>query len=87
MDGKYGFIPLVDEETGEEYEFEVLDMLNYEDHVYYVLMNADIPTDEVVILEAVIDEDDEDEEENFLPVEDEDLLETLFNMFQEKLED
>lgn len=87
MDGKYGFIPLVDEETGEEYEFEVLDMLNYEGHVYYVLMNADIPTDEVVILEAVIDEDDEDEEENFLPVEDEDLLETLFNMFQEKQED
>ncbi len=79
----YGFIPLVDEETGEEYEFEVLEILNYEDHIYYVLLNTEIPTDEVVIVETVIAEDDEDEEENFLPVEDEALLETLFNMFQE----
>jgi hypothetical protein len=48
------------------------------------LLNTEIPTDEVVILEVVVDEDDEDEEENFLPVEDEALLETLFNMYQEK---
>ena len=79
----YGFIPLVDVETGEECEFEVLEILHHEDHVYYVLLNTEIPTDDVVILEVVVDEDDEDEEENFLPVEDEALLETLFNMYQE----
>ena len=60
--GMYGFIPLVDMETGEECEFEVLEILHHEDHVYYVLLNTEIPTDEVVILEVVVDEDDEDEE-------------------------
>lgn len=76
----YGSIPLTDE-TGKEYEFEILEMLYLEDHVYYVLFCEEVSADEVTILEAV---DIDDETEEYLPVEDEDLLNKLFAMFLER---
>ena len=79
----YGYVPLMDAETGEEFKFEILEMLFYEEHVYCVLLNTEIPTDEVVILEVIVDENDEDGVEEYLPVDDEDLLKKLFNMYLE----
>ena len=48
-----------------------------------MLLNTEIPTDEVVILEVIVDENDEDGVEEYLPVDDEDLLKKLFNMYLE----
>ena len=92
MAGEYGndFITLVDED-GEELEFEVIDTLEYNDSVYYAL--SEVQNDaqaaledsaEVVILKAITAENGEDE---LVTIEDEEELDTVFNLFVEAQEE
>lgn len=91
MAGEYGndFITLVDED-GEEQEFEVIDSLEYNDTVYYALApvsaSGETQTDEsdVVILKLMPDENGEDE---LVTIEDDDELDTVFNLFVDAQED
>ena len=62
-----GILTLTDE-NGQDVDFEYLDCLTYEDKEYLILMPADDPATEVVILEVVrVGEADE----SYLAVEDE----------------
>ncbi len=79
------------EAEGEEVEFEYIDTLDYEGEEYVVLLPVDEDEDaEVVILKVqkldTVDEDGEPEEE-YVSVESEDLLNTLFDMFKEEYAD
>ncbi|HCB94677.1 MAG: DUF1292 domain-containing protein [Ruminococcus bromii] len=75
-------ITLVDDE-GNEVEFEFLDVVEYEGEEYIVLIENDEDADEVVILKInPID----DNTEEYVSIDDEDLLQKLFDIFKKKYE-
>ena len=82
MDNEGTLITLEDEE-GNEVEFEFLDVVEYDGEEYIVLIENDEDADEVVILKInVID----DETEEYVSIEDDALLEKLFEIFKSKYE-
>ena len=78
-----GILTLTDE-TGAEVDFEYLDCIEYEGVEYLVLMPADDEGGEVVILEV---EPVDEENENYLSVQDEAVLNAVFAIFKEKYKD
>ena len=82
MENEAPLITLEDEE-GNEMEFEFLDIVEYEGEEYIVLIENNEDADEVVILK--INPIDEDTEE-YLSIEDEELLDKLFDIFKKKYE-
>lgn len=80
MNDEGALITLEDEE-GNEIEFEFLDVVEYEGEEYIVLIENDEDADEVVILKInTID----DETEEYVSIEDEALVEKLFEIFKGK---
>lgn len=80
METEATLITLEDEE-GNEVEFEFLDVVEHDGEEYIVLIENDEDADEVVILKInVIDE----ETEEYVSIEDDELLETLFQKFKAK---
>ena len=73
------------DENGNDLEFEWLDTITYNDEFYIVLLPLDDEADEVVIL--LMEYNGEGEPENFLPVEDEETLQAVYEIFQEKNKD
>ena len=72
------------DENGVETEFEYLDCLEYRGTEYLLLMPAQEPDTQVVILEIQpVDE----ETENYLSVTDEKILDAVYGMFKEKYKD
>ncbi|MBQ7131155.1 MAG: DUF1292 domain-containing protein [Oscillospiraceae bacterium] len=80
---------ILTDENGEEAEFEYLDSVEYEGREYVVLFPVDDDDDndsEVIIL--VVEEYNEDtDEETFGPVEDEETLNKVFELFKEAHKD
>lgn len=72
------------DENGEEVDFEYLDCLEYQGKEYLILMPADEAETQIVILEV---EPVDDENENYLAVEDEAVLDAVYGMFKEKYKD
>lgn len=71
-------------EDGEEITFDYLDCLTYQDTEYLVLMPTDTEETQIVILEIQpVDE----ENETYLPVEDEAVLDAVYGLFKEKYKD
>ena len=78
-----GILTLTDEK-GNETDFEYLDCIEYDGKEYLVLMPADTVETEIVILEV---EPVDEENENYLAVEDEKLLNAVYAIFKEKYKD
>lgn len=78
-----GTITLTDE-NGQDVTFDYLDCLEYEGKEYLVLMPAEDDSNEVVILEV---EPVDEENENYLAVEDEEILDAVYGIFKEKYKD
>ena len=70
------------DENGQDVDFEYLDCIEYQGTEYLVLM----PTgeDEIVIMEI---EPVDEENENYLAVEDEAVLDAVYGIFKEKFKD
>lgn len=80
-------IIILNDEAGNALRFEFLDLLTYRDENYVVLLPADEPeADEVVIL-RLEDSADNPDEENYLPVEDEQILNAVFELFKQRFKD
>lgn len=79
----------LNDENGNEVKFEFLDLIEYNDEEYVVLLPMDSEEDddgEVVIL-RLEDTDEDSEEESYVSVEDEDILMEVFNIFKDKFKD
>ena len=76
-------ITLVDE-NGAETAFEYLDCIEYQDKEYLCLIPADEESSEIVILEV---EPVDEENENYLAVEDEAVLEAVYAIFKDRFKD
>ena len=72
------------DENGQDVEFEYLDCIEYEGKEYLVLMPADDLATEIVILEV---EPVDEENENYLSVQDEAILNAVYGIFKEKYKD
>ena len=72
------------DENGQDVDFEYLDCLEYQGKEYLVLMPAEEDADELIILEV---EPVDEENENYLAVTDEAVLEAVYGMFKEKYQD
>ena len=79
------------DEDGNDVKFEFLDLIEYEGEEYVVLLPAeegeDAEPDEVVILQLEKDSDENSEEETYVSVDDEDVLNAVFEIFKEKFKD
>ena len=70
------------DENGQDVNFEYLDCIEYQDTEYLVLMPEG--EDEIVIMEI---EPVDEENENYLAVEDEAVLDAVYGIFKEKFKD
>ena len=72
------------DENGQETEFEYLDCIDYEGKEYLVLIPNEEDANEIVILEV---EPVDEENENYLAVEDEAVLDAVYGIFKERYQD
>ena len=72
------------DENGNDVDFEYMDCIEYEGKEYLVLMPADDEANEIVILQV---EPVDEENENYLSVGDEAVLNAVFGIFKEKYAD
>lgn len=84
-------IVVLNDEEGNEVKFEFLDLVELDDEEYVVLLpvteEGEEEEGEVVILK-VEDTDDEDaDEESYVSIEDEEVLNKVFEIFKEKFKD
>ncbi len=74
----------LEDNEGNEVEFELLDVVEYEGEEYIVLIENDEEAQDVVILKI---ESVDDETENYVGIDDEELLANVFETFKEKYKD
>ncbi len=72
------------DENGEEVQFEYLDSVDYEGNEYLVLMPADEPEANIVILKVELENE---EYENYVSVLDENLLNAVYGIFKDRYKD
>ena len=79
-------IIVLNDEEGNEVQFEFLDLIELDGEEYVILLPVeDEETGEVVILK--VEDTDSEEEESYVSVEDEEILQKVFEMFKEKFKD
>ena len=83
MEEEESILTLTDE-NGEDMDFEYLDCIEYQGTEYLVLMPADEGSNEIVILAI---EPVDEENENYLAVEDEAVLDAVYGIFKERYKD
>ena len=74
-------IPIVtlEDDLGNEEEFEVLDVVEFENDEYVVLLPTDEEANDVVIL---LVESLDDEDEQYVGIDDDELLDKVFEVFK-----
>ncbi len=83
-------IIVLNDENGEEVPFEFLDLIELDGEEYVVLLPAEETEDEedageVVILK--VEDTENEEEESYVSVDDENVLNEVFEIFKEKFKD
>lgn len=78
-----GVLILTDED-GQDVSFEYLDSVDYQGKEYLVLMPSDEAETQIVILEV---EPVDEENENYLSVKDEAILDAVYDIFKERYKD
>ena len=86
MDNEYGsdFITIVDED-GTEYELEVLSTLEYDGNTYMAVVPAGESLEEYELEVSILKSVEEDGESILAAIEDEQELETVYEMIMEQL--
>ena len=83
-------IVILNDEDGNEVKFEFLDLVELDDEEYVVLLpvteEGEEDEGEVVILK-VEDTDEDTDEESYVSIDDEEVLNKVFEIFKEKFKD
>ena len=88
MDEELDNIIVLNDEDGNEVNFEFLDLVELDGEEYVVLLPTEESEEgrgEVVILQ--VEDTDSEEEESYISVEDEEVLNKVFEMFKEKFKE
>ena len=75
---------MLTDENGQDVEFEYLDCIEFQGKEYLVLMPTEDQSTEIIILEV---EPVDEETENYISVQDEDILNAVYDIFKEKYAD
>lgn len=78
---------VLEDEDGNETEFELLDVIDYKKENYIVLAETGVAESAGVIILKVEPSQSNPDEENYVGIEDEKLVMKLFDMFKEKHKD
>lgn len=89
LDEELNNIIVLNDENGDEVQFEFLDLVEYDNEEYVILLpvaaEGDEDLGEVVILK--VEETENEEEESYVSVDDEETLNQVFEIFKEKFKD
>lgn len=77
-------IVLLQDNEGNEVEFELLDVVEYEGEEYIILIENNEEAQDVTILKI---ESIDDETEEYFGIDDEEILTNVFELFKEKYKD
>ncbi|MCF0126244.1 MAG: DUF1292 domain-containing protein [Clostridia bacterium] len=84
-------IVVLNDEDGNEVSFEFLDLIELDEEQYVVLLpmttEGEEEEGEVVILKVEDNDDPDAEEESYVSIEDEEILNKVFEIFKEKFKD
>ena len=83
MEEEPSILTLTDE-NGQDVDFEYLDCIEFQGKEYLVLMPTEELSTEIIILEV---EPVDEENENYLSVQDENVLNAVYDIFKEKYKD
>lgn len=82
-------IIILNDEDGNEVQFEFLDLIDYDEEEYVVLLPVEEDSEdeigEVVILK--VEQTEAEDEESYVGVEDEEILNKVFEIFKDKFKD
>ncbi len=67
---------------GNDHQFEFLDLIEYNEEEYVVLLEDDPEADEVVILK--VEDGDTPDTESYINVDDDRILQSVFEIFKER---
>lgn len=79
-------IVVLNDEEGNEVEFEFLDLIEFEGEEYVILLPVEDDEEGEVVILKVEDTESEDEE-SYISVDDEEVLQKVFDIFKEKFKD
>ena len=85
MDDAFNNIIILQDEEGNDVEFQFIDTIEYNENEYVVLMPMEDFDGEVVILQVVAGENED--EEQFMSVNDDETLDAIFQIFKEKFQE
>ena len=86
LDEDLSNIIILNDENGDEVQFEFLDLIEYEQEEYVVLLPVEEEdSGEVVILK--VEETESETEDSYVSVTDEEVLNAVFEIFKEKFKD
>jgi len=91
MDEELDNVIVLNDEDGNEVKFEFLDLVELDNEEYVVLLpimeNEDEEGDGEVVILKLEDSDEDSEEESYVGVDDEEILNKVFAIFKEKFKD
>ena len=83
-------IIVLNDEDGNEVRFEFLDLVELDDEEYVILLpviDDGVEEEGEVVILKVEDTDEDSEEESYVSVEDEEILNKVFEIFKERFKD
>ena len=83
-------IVILNDENGNEVRFEFLDLVELDDEEYVILLpviDDGVEEEGEVVILKVEDTDEDSEEESYVSVEDEEILNKVFEIFKERFKD
>ena len=89
MEDELDNVLVLTDENGEEVQFEFLDIIEYEDEEYVVLLPAEQANAEEIgeVMILKVEETESEDEESYVGVDDEETLDKVFEIFKEKFKD
>lgn len=87
LEEEVGNIIILEDEEGNEVETELLAVIEYEDGNNYAVLVPVGEEDEGVVIMQVVEVEGDEAHEGYMPIEDEDLLNEVFEIFQKEFED
>jgi len=91
MEEELDNVIVLNDEAGNEVKFEFLDLVELDNEEYVVLLpimeNEDEEGDGEVVILKLEDSDEDSEEESYVGVDDEEILNKVFAIFKEKFKD
>lgn len=78
---------VLNDEDGNEVEFEFLDLVEYSGEEYVVMLPCDETADDGMVVILKLEQTDDEDLESYVAVEDEQTLNAVFEMFKERFKE